>query len=536
MNETFNELIKKASIERGLATQEFAKRILEAKPSNTIKINCTDELISGVREVSEVVNSTLGPNGRLVLFNEGGEVKATKDGVTVAKSIKISDQVKDMAAKLLLQAASKTAQEVGDGTTTTCIYTSAILDNLTSTPISNFNEVQNGMDRALSDIKKLTNSYKKDVDLDTLKKVLFVSSNNNSEISESITDIYSKLDKWDIDFLFHETMNHTDSIELELGYEISHKSPNISFKTVKDNVGVILLNYKPTAIGTNLARAMEAWSFENKLPLVFICRDFSPEFINDLTNHSLRYSMPLYAVRLDLYGPEADNQMKDISYATSAEIIESVPMNPLNLDVVGTVKTAIFSMDKTNFIFDEPINEYTESLEESLKDLKDEVQKYNLLSRISKLKGVTANYYVGGRTTQEMQERYYRIEDAIKAAGSAVRQGVILGGGYTNIKIYSHLKDYKEGTKDLNLGYNSVINSLLFPFMYLCKNSYIDNSEYVDLIDYISNSEELFNFQTLEYEKISETNIYDPAAASIVALEGAISVTSTILLTKTVIL
>ena len=536
MDKTFNEMIRQISSERGLAAQEVANRILKEKPSNQIRNNCTSELVQGVNEIADVVNSTLGPNGRLVLFTEGGEVKATKDGVTVAKNIKLSDELKSMSGALLLQAANETARKVGDGTTTTCIYTSAILENLLTGEITNFNEVKNGMQTALSDVNKLVNRYKRKVDLDTLSKVLFISSNNNEEIAKSISNVYSKLDSWDIEFLFHETGNTQDSVELELGYEIEHKSPSINYKTVKEDVGVILLNYKANAIGTNLSRAMESWSFDNKLPLLFICRDYSEEFINDLYKHSVRYSIPLYAVKVDLFGPEADMQMQDLAYATSAEIIENVPTSPLSPDVVGVLKTVIFGMTKTHLIFEDKIDEYIHSLEEGLADCKDPIQKMNLFTRINKLKGVTANYYVGGKTPQEMQERYYRIEDAIQAASSAVKQGVVLGGGYTNIKIFNHLKDYKESNKDFNLGYNSVVNSLLYPFFYLCKNSYIDNSEYIEMIDYIGSNSEVYNFQTGEYEKIEDTNIYDPAAASVVALEGAISVTSTILLTKTVIL
>jgi len=535
-NTTFNELIKHASIERGLATQQFAKEVLKNKANNKIIGNCTSELVEGVREVTEVVNSTLGPNGRLVLFNEGGEIKATKDGVTVAKSIKLENAVRDYAARLLLQAARETAVKVGDGTTTTCIYTSAILDNLISQDIKDFYEVKKGMDQALTDVTNMVDKHKKEVDLDLLRKVLFTSSNNSKEISESIANIYSKLSKWDIEFLFHETGEQVDSVELEVGYELTHKSPSINYKTIKNDVGVIILNYKPTAIGTNLARIMESWSFDNKLPLLFICRDFSEEFINDLQNHSTRYSMPLFAVKADLYGKEADMQLADLAYATSAEIIENIPMGPISPDVIGTLKTVIFNLNKTNLIFEETIDEYIDSLEDGLKDCKDPIQEENLKVRINKLKGVTANYYVGGKTPQEMQERYYRIEDAIQAASSAIKQGVVLGGGSTNIKIYNKLKEHISDNPDFSLGYNAVINSLIYPFFYLCRNSFMEQEDYLEILDYLKENKYVFNFQTKEYETIEDTNIYDPAAASVVALEGAISVTSTILLTKTVIL
>ena len=186
-------------------------------------------------------------------------------------------------------------------------------------------------------------------------------------------------------------------------------------------------------------------------------------------------------------------------------------------------------------MFKEEIPEYIEKLEKDKEEV-DDFNKICIDRRLEKLKSFTATYYVGGATPQEMEERFYRIEDAVLACAAAIKHnGVIIGGGVTYLNVYDILKKNNEPSTDFEIGYNAVLESLIYPFKKLCENSYI--KDYVEIYDTIRNNDYkiIYNFAKEEYEKENEISIYDTTKTAKVALEAAISVTSTILLTSAII-
>lgn len=532
-----NQIIQETAKMNQTATQLLSKKLIAEQASNEIFFDKKSELIKGVQKVAEAVGSTLGAKGRLVMFNEGGKTKATKDGATVAKSIKLENTIQNYGAELILEGAMKTAIEVGDGTTTTCIIINYILQELLKLEESrNFYNVQKGMNKAVKDIKEAIKELKEDINIENLRKVVFTSSNNNDEIADAIISIYKQLEDWDITFLFHKTNKLEDSVELVHGYELNTRATSIFEKQIKEDVGIILLDYKATALGTNLSRTINSFAFENKKPILFICRDFTSEFSDDLKRHARDYSTNMYAVKLDLYGPDATEQMKDLAYATNAEILDDVPGYALSEEIMGRVKNVIFSPDKTHIIFEEPVDEYIASIQEVLKDVKDEMQILSIQRRLQKLKSVTANYYVGGQTPQEMLERYYRIEDAIEASRAAIKYGVVPGGGVTALKIADRLSLKGNLKSDFEVGYQTVVDALRSTFVKLCQNSYIE--DVLDVYDLIHKNGYncIYNFSTEKYEHGENISIYDTAKTAEVSVEAAVSVCSTILLTSAIII
>lgn len=540
-NPTMNDILRQASIERQKATAMLAREMTQNEPVKEVEFESKYKLIQGVRKVSKAVGSTLGAKGRLVIFTEDGRTQATKDGATVVENIKLQDVIENYGRNLLAEATRLTARTAGDGTSTTALLTQFILDKLElSRADRNFYEVQKGMLKAVKDVTKLVKEYSQEISLDLIYKIAYTSSNNNKDIAEAITNIYINLKRseWDINIIFNKSDLLNDEISVEKGYEISHKTSSITTRTIKDNVLIVLLDYKATSLGAPLAETVIR-SLDNKQPVLFICRDFTEEFTQDLKNQSKLYNVSLYAVKLDLYGNDATNQMRDLEHATNAVILDE----PLNErvdanDILGKVKTVIFSLDRTNILFEEEVPEYIESLEESKKDVSD-FDKISINRRLQKLRSVTANYYVGGTTPQEMEERYYRIEDAILAVNTAIRYGVIVGGGVTYLKIYDKLiENNKEVESDFQLGYNTVLESLLYPFLKLCTNSYIDYTSHLKIHDEIKskNFDCIYNFATEAYEIGKDISIYDTAKTGQVALEAAVSVASTILLTSAIIL
>lgn len=530
--QTLNELVRR--------NKEQREKITVEKLTNTthdVYFDKKQSLINGVNTVSKAVGATLGPKGRLVMMKSKNRVVGTKDGVTVADNIVLEDVFENYGASLLLEAAQLTADTVGDGTTTTVLLTDFLLNSLRFSENSrNFYDVQKGMNKAVEDITKELKSNTIPIDLDYIKKIAYTSSNNNEEIANSILQVYKDLPSIkDANVVFYKTDNQTDEIEVEFGYKIDHGSPMITNKLVKNNVVIVLLDYKVEALGAALGRTVWKQVQETKSTVLYICRDYSEEFINDLKRQSKDYSIPMFAIRVDMFGRDATNQMLDISHATNAEIIEEpLAVEVAGEEILGRAKKVIFNRDSTNILFDESVDEYIEMLEDTKLEVKDEIEKLAITRRIDKLKSVTANYYVGGTTIQEMESRYYMVEDALLAC-KASSNGVVIGGGVTALKIYNVLKKPMYST-DYELGYHTVIESLLYPFKMLCTNSYINNS--LEIYDKIVSKEFkcVYNFSTESYEEGTNISIYDPAQTLETSLKAAVSVVSTIILTSAIII
>lgn len=529
---TLNELVKR--------NKEIREKMTVEKLQNNVHdvhFDKKQSLINGINTVAKAVGSTLGPKGRLVMMKKENRIVGTKDGVTVADNIVLEDVFENYGASLLLEAAQLTADTVGDGTTTTVLLTDFLLNSLRFSENSrNFYDVQKGMNKAVSDISKELKNNTIPIDLDYIRKIAYTSSNNNSEIAASIIKVYKELPSIkDANVVFYKTDNQKDEIEVEFGYKIDHGSPMITNKVIKNNVVIVLLDYKVEALGAALGRTVWKQVQETKSPVLYICRDYSEEFISDLKRQSKDYSIPMYAIRVDMFGRDASNQMLDIAHATNAEILEEpLAVELPGEEILGRAKKVIFNRDSTNILFEEGVEEYIEMLEETKSEVKDEIEKLSITKRIEKLKSVTANYYVGGTTIQEMESRYYMVEDALLAC-KASSKGVVIGGGVTPLKIYNILKKPLYNS-DYELGYHAVIESLQYPFAMLCRNSYINNS--LEMYDKITEKEFkcVYNFATESYEEGDNISIYDPAQTLETSLKAAVSVVSTIILTSAIII
>lgn len=533
MDKTMNQLVMEHKNTRQYANTLIEKALAKDQISTQIYFDQKNKLINGIYTVAKAVGSTLGARGRLVMFSEGRSVRVTKDGATVIKNISLDNPIENYGASLLLEAANKTAYEAGDGTTTTTLLVENILRTLlfSMEENRNFYEIERGMYAALLDIKNEINNEKINVNREYLYKVAFTSSNNNKDIAESIVKIYDQLPNYNIDVLFHKSDLREDKVVVEEGYEISHKSTTKTKKIV-ENPNIVLLAYKVESLGQHLARTVLLNSEENKTPVLFICNDYSENFLAEIKHMSNNYFIPMYAVKVDSYGTEAMNQMEDLSQITGAYIIEEPLQEPASADILGKVKTLLLNLDNTKLLTDHPID--TSHLEELYNDVNDFVEKDNILRRINKMKAYTANYYVGGQTPQEMEERFYRIEDAVLACKVAAINGVVPGGGVTYLKIYDKLKLLSPNT-DYDIGYSTIVKSLCTPFEKLCQNSYIETDQMIKIYDHIVNNKYncIYNFSTDQFE--TDITIYDTATTATVALQAAISVASTIILTNTII-
>lgn len=497
-----------------------------------------NSLCEGVSKVAKVVGNTLGTNGGVVLINN----KPTKDGVTVAKAVKLVNPYEDIAAKLTVEAANKTAMFAGDGTTTTALIVDYLVSNLKETK-GNPYKIQKGMLKGLAYIKEFIAKEKKEVDRRTLYNIAYTASNNNEDIAKSIQLIYDKLSDWGINVMFYKSDSPTDQVSVEFGYSISDSCPLIETRTIYDESYVICVDYKINMLGADLGASIIKGNVEKK-PVIFICRDYAPSFIKDIKLQSARYSIPMHVVRVDMFGRHASGMFEDIACYTGATVLSETSVTPVtNLaSICGGVKTVILSSTGTLLQAYKEAQPYIKAKIEELEDIMDEEKDKTELSyynqRKNKLEGTVANYYVGGATIQELNERHDRVEDAVLAIRAAVLHGTMLGGGVTYLKAQHYLRSIFVEDKEESIGYKLIVDSLSYPFIKLCENNYYDQKQIEEIRNYIEKNDFscIYNFNTSKYEFGDDITIMDTAATLTVVYEGAISVAHTINTTKAIIL
>lgn len=504
------------------------------------------ELITAIQQISEIVTSTLGAKGRLVLLNKRGQVYPTKDGVTVAEHLNFEDGIENKAAYLIKQAARATADAAGDGTTTTVLLINSLIDNIIKLPVNNIYKLIEGINIAQKDFENYVNSLKQNIDLDKIYNVAYTSSNNNKEIAESIRDIYKILKDWSINVSIEKGDALEDTAIIHSGYNINHKS----FTTVNssENAYVFLLNYKVTKVSINLGETIFKAAGENKEDVLLICKEFTPEVIEYFSgDFKERYGINVSLVKIDLYGHTAHNMFYDMAEYLNCKVVEEgldrayslsdvafpgTKVNKIIFDIDKTVvqKSSATSDEESEITYDR-LQTYIETLETELSDTKDFAEQHNLEQRIAKLKSEICTYVVGGSILSEIEERYDRIEDSILAVKAAIRNGVVYGGAY----VYNNFKDSKFNTvntiinKDEQLGYIAVLRSL--PAVY---EKLLSNAGYTPEMINLP-SESIYNVSTDTVESINDTIIYDTANTQNQALINAISVAKTVFLTNYII-
>lgn len=509
------------------------------------------ELIAAIQKISDVVTSTLGAKGRLVLLNKRGQVYATKDGVTVAEHLNFEDGVENKAAYLIKQAARATADAAGDGTTTTVLLLNALINNIMQLQPTNIYKLIEGLNIAQHDFEKYIDSMKQKIDLDKIYNVAYTSSNNNAEIATSIRKIYEVLNDWSINVSIEKGDDIKDSAIIHSGYNINHKA--FSPVTLSENAFVFLINDKITKVSMNLGETIFKAAGENKEDVLLICREFTEDVIEYFNgDFRERYNINVSLVKIDLYGHTAYNMFYDMAEYLNCKVIEGGLEKPYSLNDVsfpGTkVKKIIYDIDKTIIQKSSGIDDtdedkenyqrlknYIDVLEEELTNTKDFAEVHNLEQRIAKLKSEICTYVVGGSIISEIEERYDRIEDALLAVKAAIRNGVVYGGAYVYNNFYdsefNSLIKSREKLNDTNLalGYLAVTRTLHAVYAKLLSNAGY-TPEMIQLLP-----ESIYNVSTDSVELVKHTIIYDTANTQIQALKNAIGVAKTVFLTNYII-
>jgi len=520
--------------------------------------NARKQLAAGVRQLADAVTSTLGPNGRNVLIQaEMGAPSSTKDGVTVAKSINLEDEVQNMAAELIKQASLKTADQAGDGTTTSTLLAAELyltaLDQLSKDV--NAVEVKRGMEKALNKVLSFIREEAREVIEETeLKQVATISGNNDEEVGNLV---YQALDKVGTDGVVSVEESRTGETYLEtvegIQFNRGYKSPffvkdNSSMTATLKDALILLTDQKITQAKT-LLPLLEQCSSQNK-PLVIIADDIDGEALSVLVVNKQRGALDVVAVKAPEFGDRKLQTLEDIAVLTGGSVINKdrgMRLDRIESEWLGTASKVTVGKETTTIVdgkgessaIEERIIEIKSLIDNSTSPFEIE----SLQDRLARMAGGVAMIHCGGNTEVEMKEKKDRIEDALHATKAAIAEGVLPGGGIALLRFASRLEDLLlEGTngythEDQLLGVNILIKAMQAPFNKILTNAGYD-TEGTEKIAFNLLDQDFwrgFNPRVEKEVDMYTEGIIDPAKVTRLALENAVSVAGTMLITECVV-
>ena len=506
------------------------------------------KLLAGVEKLAETVVSTLGPNGRnVVIAQQGGNLPtSTKDGVTVAKTISLKDPVENLGAQIVKQAAIKTGDSAGDGTTTSTLLTKELFkEGMKYTNISqkhNAVSIKRGMDIASKAVVVALKELSTDIaSEDQIKQVATISANNDSEIGELIAAAMDKVGREGV-VTVEESKTHETTLETVEGmqFDRGYKSPyfvtdNSTMQAQLDEPYILLYDGKINAV-KELLPILEAVSQQNKA-LLIVAEDIDGEALAAMIVNKMRSILKCCAVKAPEFGDRRTHVLEDIAILTGGTVIskqKGLRLDKITFDQLGTSRGVTVEKDKTTIVDG---NGEEDAIVERLEEIKGQIERAesnyaveSLQNRLAKMAGGVAIINVGGFTETEMKEKKDRVDDALHATRAALDEGIVSGGGVALLNAKAKAKCVCLDP-DEQIGCDIVMNAIEKPFIQILKNAGID--KYHGILAKIESKEGTgYNIKTNKIVNMVKEGIIDPTKVTRTALENAVSVAGTLLVTE----
>ena len=481
-------------------------------------------LLRGVSKLTKAVAATLGPKGRNVVFDRKyGSPTVTKDGVTVAKEIELEDPYENMGAQMVREAASKTSDKAGDGTTTATVLTEAIYREGLKYVTSGANPIgiQRGIHKAVAAaVEQLDKIAKKVKDKEEIKQVATVSANWDSTIGEIIADAMDKVGK-DGTITVEQAKSIETTLEVVEGMQFDKGYLSPYFVTNAETMEVCLedcyvLNYeKKISSLKDLLPLLELVAKSTK-PLLIIAEEVEGEALATLVVNKIRGNLNACAVKAPGYGDRRKALCEDIAILTGGKFISEdlgVKLESLTLADLGHVKKVTVDKENTTLVegsgksseIQGRVNQIRRQIEESTADY----DKEKLQERLAKLAGGVAVINVGAATETEMKEKKARVEDALHATRAAVEEGIVPGGGVALLRCLAAMDTVKPENEDERIGVEIVKRAVEYPTRVLAENAGVEGSVVVQEVKKRKGSEG-YNVATGVYEDLVKAGVVDP--------------------------
>jgi chaperonin GroEL len=507
-------------------------------------------ILNGVNILADAVKVTLGPKGRNVVIEKSfGAPNITKDGVTVAKEIELSDKFENMGAQMVREVASKTNDDAGDGTTTATVLAQAIFREGAKIVAAGLNpmDVKRGIDKAveavIAELKKIAKPIK---DQKEIAQVGTISANNDTTIGTIIAQAMEKVGKEGVITVEESktsetTLDVVEGMQFDRGYLSPYFVTNPDkMEAILDNPYILIFDKKISNM-KDLLPTLEKVVQKNK-PLLIIAEEVEGEALATLVVNKLRGTIHVAAVKAPGFGDRRKEMLQDLAVLTGATVISEDlghKLEAVKLEDLGSARKVSIDKDNTTIVDGAgkkaDVDGRVKTIRAQIAETSSDYDREKLQERLAKLHGGVAVINVGAATEVEMKEKKARVEDALNATRAAVEEGIVPGGGTALLRASKVLDTLKGVNPEQQAGINIVKRAIEEPLRQIAFNAGLEGSIVVDRVINNTNASFGFNALTEVYEDLIAAGVIDPAKVSRCALQNAASVASLMLTTETLI-
>ena len=509
------------------------------------------KVLAGVTKLAKAVKSTMGPTGHNVVFQKGfGGPGITKDGVTVAKEIKLEDPFENMGAQMIKEVASKTSDTAGDGTTTATVLAEAIfgagLKMVTAgaDPMAIRRGIDLAVEAAVKHIQSISKPCKKKEDI---ASVATISANSDAEIGNIIAEAMDKVGSDGViqveEAKSVEThMDLVEGMQFDKGYQSPYFVSDPATMSCIMQDAYILIHEKKISNLRDFLPVLEKVATSGK-PLVIISEEVENEVLAALVVNKLRGTLNVCAVKAPGFGDRRKAMLEDIAILTGGTAITEelgIKLESIELEQLGQAKSVTIEKENTTIIEGKgkraDIQARVTQLKKRIETTTSDYDREKMQERLAKLSGGVAIINVGAATEEAMKEKKARVEDALHAARAAAQEGIVPGGGTALLKSAKAIEAVRAKAKgDEKLGVDIILQAVRAPIMAIVGNSGLDGSVVAAEVEEMKGVNDGFNALTGEYVDLVKAGVVDPAKVTRSALQNAASIASLLLTVETMV-
>jgi chaperonin GroEL len=509
-----------------------------------------ERMLRGVDILADAVQVTLGPKGRNVVIDKSfGAPRSTKDGVTVAKEIELSDKFENMGAQMVREVASKTNDAAGDGTTTATVLARAIVREGAKSVAAGMNpmDLKRGIEQAVeavvADLKKRSKKVKSN---DEIRQVGTISANGDSTVGKMIAEAMAKVGNEGVITVEEAKSQDTElevveGMQFDRGYISPYFVTNSEKMVAELDEPYILIHEKKLGSLKDLLPILEA-IVQGGRPLVIIAEEVEGEALATLVVNKLRGGLKVAAVKAPGFGDRRKAMLEDIAIVTGGQVISEdlgIKLENVKLNMLGTAKKVRIDKDNTTIIDGAgkkgDIQARVAQIKAQIEETTSDYDKEKLQERLAKLAGGVAVIRVGGATEVEVKEKKDRVDDALNATKAAVEEGIVPGGGTALLYATKALHGLTGANEDQTAGIAIVRKAIQSPVRQIVENSGTESSMIVGkLLEQKSNTYG-YDAQGEKFSDFIEAGIVDPTKVVRVALQNAASVAALLITTEAMV-
>jgi chaperonin GroEL len=509
-----------------------------------------EKMLRGVDILADAVQVTLGPKGRNVVIDKSfGAPRTTKDGVTVAKEVELSDKFENMGAQMVREVASKTNDIAGDGTTTATVLARAIVREGAKSVAAGMNpmDLKRGINKAVeavvADLQKRSKKVKSN---DEIAQVGTISANGDTTVGKMIADAMAKVGNEGV-ITVEEAKSQETELEVVEGMQFDRGYISPYFITNADKMVAeledpyILIHEKKLTSLQPMLPILEA-VVQGGRPLLIIAEEIEGEALATLVVNKLRGGLKVAAVKAPGFGDRRKAMLEDIAIVTGGQVISEdlgIKLENVKLNMLGTAKRVKITKDDTTIIDGAgkkaDITARVAQIKTQVEETTSDYDKEKLQERLAKLAGGVAVIRVGGATEVEVKEKKDRVDDALNATKAAVEEGIVPGGGVALLYATKALKDLVGDNDDQNVGIGIVRKAIQSPIRQIVDNAGVEASIVVGDLLKQKSATYGYNAQSEEYVDLIEAGIVDPTKVVRVAIQNAASVAALLITTEAMI-